>query len=98
MIKSKFLQKYNFIHHGFFNSKNGYSTGIYKSLNCGFGTKDNKKNINKNVEKVCRKIKCKKKNLVIPKQVHSNKVHIINKILKKKIQGDSLITKKKILH
>ena len=40
MIKSKFLQKYNFIHHGFFNSKNGYSTGIYKSLNCGFGTKD----------------------------------------------------------
>jgi len=95
LIKSKLLQKFNYIHHGFFDSKNGYSKGIYKSLNCGFGTKDKKININKNIQKVCKRIKCKKKNLVILKQVHSNKVHIINKILKKKIEGDSLITKKK---
>ena len=40
MIKSKLLKKYSNISHGFFNKIGGVSKGIYKSLNCGLGSKD----------------------------------------------------------
>ena len=94
MIKSKLISKYKNISHGFFNRSGGYSTGIYKSLNCGVGSKDNKKNISKNLKKVCEEIKCLKSKLVLVKQIHSNKVFLIKKIPKKKLTGDSLITSK----
>ena len=94
MIKSKFISRYNNISHGFFNRLGGYSSGIYKSLNCGKGSNDNKKNINKNIIIACNKIKCDKKKLVLLNQVHSNKVYSLNKIPKKKLTGDALITNK----
>ena len=95
MIKSKFISKYkSYITHGFFNKLGGYSSGIYKSLNCGMVSADKQKNINKNLIKVCKKIKCKKQNLVLLNQIHSNKVYSLNKIPKKKLEGDALITNK----
>ncbi len=94
MIKSKLIGKYQNISHGFFNKLGGYSDGIYKSLNCGAGSKDKKKNINKNLKKVCKKISCNKKKLILLNQIHSNKVHLINKIPNKKPIGDALITSK----
>ena len=39
------FEKFNNIRHGFFNSKGGVSSGIYKSLNCGKGSKDKISNI-----------------------------------------------------
>ena len=95
MIKSKLISKYKNISHGFFNNLGGQSKGIYKSLNCGIGSKDKKKNINANLKKICRKIGCSRKNLVLLNQIHSNKVHIINKIPRRKMVGDSSITNKK---
>ena len=94
MIKSKLIEKHKKLSHGFFNNLGGYSNGIYKSLNCGVGSKDNKININKNLKKVCQKIKCSKKNLILLNQIHSNKVFSINKTPKKKPLGDALITSK----
>ena len=94
MIKSKLISKYKNISHGFFNKLGGYSNGIYKSLNCGTGSKDNKNNINKNLKKICRKIKCTKTKLVLLNQTHSNKVFLIKKIPKNKPIGDALITSK----
>ena len=46
MFKSKQLSNFKKINHGFFDKKGGVSKGIYKSLNCGIGSKDNKININ----------------------------------------------------
>ena len=43
MIISKLLANTKIVTHGFFNKNKGYSEGIYKSLNCGKGSKDNKK-------------------------------------------------------
>ena len=40
MIISKSLSKFKNISHGFFGNQGGYSKGIYKSLNCGTGSKD----------------------------------------------------------
>ena len=51
MIKSKRLLKQKKISHGFFNKNGGKSKGIYKSLNCGPGSKDKKTNIIKNLNK-----------------------------------------------
>ena len=78
MIISKSLSKFKNISHGFFGRKGGFSKGIYKSLNCGFGSFDKKKNIIKNIIKVCNKIKCDKKNLILLNQIHSNKFHLIS--------------------
>ena len=95
MFFSKKLIKFKNIRHGFFNREGGVSKGIYKSLNCGPGSKDKIKNIKKNIEKVCKKIGCNKKNLILLDQVHSNIVHNVNRVTRKKLKGDSLITAKK---
>ena len=95
MIQSKLLKKYNNISHGFFNNLGGYSKGVYKSLNCGIESKDKKKNIEANLKKVCKKLGCSKNNLILLNQIHSNIVCVINKIPKKKLTADSIITNKK---
>ena len=92
MIKSKLIGKYKNISHGFFNKSGGHSDGIYRSLNCGKRSKDNKNNINKNLKKICQKIGCSKSKLVLLNQTHSNKVFSINNIPKKKPNGDALVT------
>ena len=60
MIKSKKLNRFQNINHAFFNRIGGKSTGIFKSLNCGSGSADKKKNILKNltiVKNITNKIK-----------------------------------------
>ena len=52
MIRSKKLIKIKDLKHCFFSSIGGHSKNIYKSLNCGSGSKDNKKNIKKNFENI----------------------------------------------
>ena len=57
MFYSKKFKKFKNINHCFFSRKGGYSKGIYHSLNCGRGSKDNKKNVDKNLNLVAKKIK-----------------------------------------
>ena len=95
MIKSKKLSKFQQINHGFFDKKGGKSTGIYKSLNCGVGSYDSKKNVLNNLKIVCKKINCSSKNLILLNQIHGSKFYFINKnykFKKKKLNGDALIT------
>ena len=56
MFYSKKFRKFKEINHCFFSRKNGFSKGIYKSLNCGRGSRDSKKNIIKNLQFVSEKI------------------------------------------
>ncbi len=95
MIKSKKLRKFDEINHGFFGKKGGFSTGIYNSLNCGFGSNDNKNSVRKNLDLICKKIKCEKKNLILMYQTHSTNFKFIGskkKIKSNKINCDALIT------
>ena len=55
MIISKKLSKFKEISHGFFNNKGGCSIGIYKSLNCGPGSNDDKTKVVKNLRIVKKK-------------------------------------------
>ncbi len=97
MISSKFLNQTNIVNHGFFNKKNGFSTGIYKSLNCGKGSFDSKQNIKKNLNYVKKKIVSKKNNIALLYQIHSSKFYYIKNFPKKKLVGDALITNVKNL-
>tara|TARA_X000001036_G_scaffold233721_1_gene218228 strand:+ start:156 stop:914 length:759 start_codon:yes stop_codon:yes gene_type:complete len=95
MFYSKKFKKFKNIKHCFFSRKGGFSKGIYKSLNCGKGSKDKKKNIYKNLTFVSKKMKIDLNRLSLMHQTHSNKVIIITKKNKnlKKFNSDALITK-----
>ena len=98
MIKSQKLSKFKKIKHGFFNRNNGYSKGIYKSLNCGPGSKDKKNNIEKNLKIVKEKIGKNSKKIFLLHQIHSNNFIYINenfKFREKKIKADAIITNQK---
>lgn len=96
MFYSRKLKKFKQIKHCFFTKKGGYSKGIYKSLNCGEGSKDNKKNIKKNLALVAKKMMVKKNHLILMYQTHSNKViEIKKKSLKRKVFSDAIITREK---
>ena len=62
-----------FIRYKFFSKNHGSSKGIYKSLNCGLKSFDNKKNVKQNLNIAKRTFFSQNKNLIIPDQYHSNK-------------------------
>ena len=98
MFYSKKLSKFSVISHGFFNKDGGVSKGIYKSLNCGAGSKDKKANIEKNLKIVKKKISKKSKEIFLVKQIHSNKFIFLNKnsnIKSRSVNADAIITEKK---
>ena len=97
MINSKKLSKFSEISHAFFNKKGGVSKGIYKSLNCGIGSKDKKYNVKKNLEIVKKKISKKSKEIFLVKQIHSNKFIYLSKnskIKNRSVNADAIITEK----
>jgi YfiH family protein len=99
LIKSKKLAKIKNLKHGFFNSIGGKSENIYKSLNCGTGSKDLSSNVKKNLQIVKKKISKSKKNIFLLHQIHSNKfVYIDDKYkLKTKPKADAIITNQRNL-
>ena len=96
MFYSKKLKKFKGIKHCFFSRRGGFSKGLYRGLNCGRGSKDNKINILKNLTYVSQKIFVCKDKLILMNQSHSSKVIEIKKSnYKKKINSDAMITKVK---
>jgi len=100
LIISKKLLKHKEINHGFFNKIGGKSIGIYKSLNCGPGSKDKKNKIAENLKIVKNRIDKKSKDIFLLHQFHSNKFIFIGKNFKfnqSKIKADAIITNQKKL-
>ena len=100
MFISKKLSKYKKISHGFFNRSGGKSSGIYKSLNCGPGSKDKKNKVKQNLKIVKDKINKNAKKIFLVHQIHSNKFIFIDKHFrakKKRIIADAIITNQKKL-
>ena len=95
MFFSKKLQKFNNLKHCFFSRNGGYSSGLYKSLNCGMGSKDEKDKVLKNLEYISNKIGCDKEMLITLNQKHSNEVIFFENPseIKNKISGDAIVTK-----
>ncbi len=87
-MKLKILKNDNLFgaKHGFFTRLGGESTGIYKGLNCGLGSMDDKKIINKNRAGIVNSMGISQSRLVFVHQIHSpdvitikNKTHIPSK-------------------
>jgi len=99
LIRSKKLTRIKNVKHGFFNSIGGQSKNIYKSLNCGPGSLDNKINVKKNLQMVRKKISNKAKNIFLLQQVHSNNFIFIDKKYnnKNKPKADAIITNQRNL-
>ncbi len=98
MFKSKKLSKFNEISHGFFNKNGGISKGIYKSLNCGIGSKDKKNNIKRNLKIVKSKLGTKSRQIYFVKQIHSNKFVFLSKnskIKNRSLNADAIICEKR---
>ena len=97
MIKSKKLSYIKTIKHGFFNKTGGKSKKIYKSLNCGPGSKDNPSNVKKNLQIAKNKIKRTAKTIFLLHQIHSNRLFYIDKKTKLKLKpkADAVITSQK---
>ena len=95
MFFSKKLKKFENIKHCFFSRKNGFSKGLYSSLNCGLGSDDKKKDVLKNLHLVSKKIGCKDEVLITLNQIHSNKVVYFENesSIKNKLTGDAIVTK-----
>ena len=99
MFFSEKLSKFKNLKHCFFSRKNGFSKGIYESLNCGMGSNDKKENVIKNLEFVSNKIGCKKEFLITLNQTHSNNVVYFEKEsdVKNKMNADAIVCKIKNL-
>jgi len=97
MFFSSKLKKFININHCFFSRKNGFSKGLYESLNCGIGSNDQKENVIKNLKLVSEKINCDENLLITLNQLHSNKViHFKNKSdVKNKLEGDAIVSQVK---
>ena len=96
MFFSKKIKKFRKVRHCFFSKNGGFSNGVYKSLNCGEGSMDKKKNVRKNLTFVSKKMGVKRNNLILMFQTHSNKVIEVKKNkLKNKIMADAIITRDK---
>ena len=96
MFFSKKFKSEKKIIHCFFSRKGGISTGIYESLNCGYGSNDAKKNIKKNREIALKKININSSFLATVNQKHTNKVQIINHAnYLKKMEADAMVTNDK---
>ena len=97
MFFSKKLQKFKNIKHCFFSRKNGFSKGIYESLNCGLGSNDNKETVFKNLELVINKINCNKDSLITLNQKHTNQViHFKNETsIENKLTADAIVSEVK---
>ena len=94
MFYSKKLKKFKEIKHCFFSRRGGFSKGIYKSLNCGRGSNDKKKTIQKNLNYVSKKMRINSGHLILMHQTHSNKVQEINKNnFRRTVYSDSIITR-----
>lgn len=72
MLTHSFFNDEPNLKHGFFTRLNGFSKGLYTSLNMGLGSSDNPDDILKNYEYVKNTLELS--HLLTLKQVHSNKV------------------------
>jgi YfiH family protein len=60
------------IAHGFFTRKGGVSSGIYESLNCGLGSKDERAAVLQNRDRVARHLGAAPGSVVTLYQIHSD--------------------------
>ena len=68
------------IRHGFFTRAGGVSSGLYVSLNCGLGSKDDREDVAENRRRVAEAVGCAVERLATPYQVHGTDTVIVDQV------------------
>jgi len=76
--------------HGFFGRDGGVSTGLYESLNCGPGSKDDPAAVTENRRRVANALGAA--DLISLSQIHSPIVHILSEAPAARPEGDAMVT------
>ena len=94
MITAPNLENSPILKHGFFTRKRGVSTGIYASMNCGYGSNDKDAHVTKNRSRVLSELNLPNFSLVTCNQVHSTEVIFVdeNTILESSKRADGMVT------
>lgn len=79
MIQSNLLKPERTIRHGFFSRLGGVSGGIYESLNCGFGSNDEKAKIRENRSRITAMLGGGQDGPLTVHQIHSNRAIIADR-------------------
>jgi YfiH family protein len=84
------------VRHGFFGRPGGVSTGIYRSLNAGYGSGDDMAKVRENRRRICHALGAEADRLVTVHQVHSARAVIVDKPFEAGAipQADALVTKR----
>ena len=95
MIELSNLSDLPGIRHGFLTRRGGVSDGIYASLNCGLGSKDDQAAIAENRARALRSAALDPASLSTAYQVHSAKVAVVNEAWDetRRQQVDGLVTR-----
>lgn len=82
------------ITHGFFGRQGGVSSGVYESLNCGFGSNDTPENVKQNRTIVMQQLGIPNHQLCSLYQIHSNHVVQVNEKwdMSASIQADAMVS------
>jgi YfiH family protein len=85
------------ISHGFFTRNGGTSNGIYHSLNCGAGTKDEKAHVIENRARVATALSTDTDKLLSLHQIHSADVVTVTESwnMENRPQADAMVTNRK---
>lgn len=79
MIESELLRDAGAgIRHGFFTREGGVSEGIYASLNCGLGSRDDREAVRENRARVARRLGADPASLLTVHQIHSPRALIVD--------------------
>lgn len=85
------------IRHGFFTRQGGISRGLYASLNCGAGSKDDPVAVIENRSRVAEHLGGFEDDVQTIYQIHSSTAHAVDKLVPREAlpQGDGLVTRKR---
>ena len=78
------------IAHGFFGREGGVSDGVYASLNCGPGSKDDPERVAENRGRVTAALAPEAK-LITLAQIHSPNVHVVGSDWEGRPEGDGMV-------
>src|SRR5690242_7205762 len=82
------------IRHGFFTREGGVSVGVYKSLNCGAGSRDDRALVFKNRSRAMAALGIQPGRLATPYQVHGTKAVVVDTVwpVGQGPEADALVT------
>jgi polyphenol oxidase len=88
------LESCDGIRHGFFTRQGGVSTGIYGSLNCGLGSRDDAENVRQNRALVAQTLSVAPDHLLTLYQIHSATAVVVDKAWEgEAAEADALVTR-----